>query len=80
MDGVLYMSQILIALQGDQYFLANEDPVEMAVKIKNIEKAKENVILLFGRFVEHDEKCYQNGCHSSAFLVVDKIVGWRIIE
>jgi hypothetical protein len=78
--GVLSMSQILVALQGEQYFLANEDPVEMAVKIKNIKKANENVILLFGRFVEHDEKYCQSGCLSSAFLVVDKIVGWRIIE
>lgn len=74
------MSQILVALEGDKYFLANEDPVEMAVKIKNIKEANENVILLFGRFVEHDENCYQNACHSSAFLVVNKIVGWRIIE
>lgn len=74
------MSQILIALEGEQYFLANEDPVEMTVKIKNIKEANENVILLFGRFVEQDEKSYQNGCHSSAFIVIDKIVGWRIIE
>jgi hypothetical protein len=69
------MSQIFVALEGDKYFLASKDPVEMAVKIKNIKEANENVILLFGRFVEHDENCYHSRCHSSDFLVVNKIVG-----
>ncbi|MCD8800622.1 hypothetical protein [Mammaliicoccus sciuri] len=74
------MSQVLIALKGNNYFLANEDLTELYDKIKNIKNSKEKAVLVFGRFVNSDEQNYDNGSHTTALLMVDKIIGWRTLD
>lgn len=74
------MSQILIAIEGDKYFLANDDINEFYDKVQHASEIEKNTILVFGRFVEKDENSYCDGLHSSALIMVDKILGWRNIN